>query len=446
MFPRQLIAHTVALLMIANFLAGCTTPAADVETSTAAGTGELKEFHLYVIDGYDMEPLPGKRMGFFAFSLTPDGPGSVPGPELRVTEGDRVRVTLHQPTELPHTIHFHGISLPWAMDGVPFMTQDLAFEPSTYVYEFDALETGTYWYHCHVDAPVHVDFGLFGALIIEPRDKAQDPPFDRESTLILHEFTSTDPFNEAFFNGREPTDQRTPAAEDAPDWAQRQPRGMAQVAGFIAGAVTGLPPPTLVGPRDYYEDFSLRYHPYYDTFMINGKSYPETEPVLVKKGETVRIRMINAGQLLHTMHLHGHHFLVTHKDGYNLPAPYYADSLVIGPGERYDVYVKANNPGVWDFHDHGGMWELGTYSANDHAFPGGMSTMLVYEDFEHPGLPKPGTGTMRAGDYLAFTGHGRSMARASLPADAGAGPHAHAHTPAPAGAAPPLPLRDLLVS
>ena len=369
-----------------------------------------------------MEPLPGKRMGFFGFSLTPEGPGTVPGPELRVREGDRVRVTLHQPDAIPHTIHFHGISLPWAMDGVPFMTQDVAFEASTYIYELDANETGTYWYHCHVDAPIHVDFGLFGAIIVEPRDPAQDPPFDREATLILHEFTATDPFNEAVFNSREPTDQRTPAgAEDVPDWAQRQPRGWVQALAFIAGAVTGVPPPTLAGPRDYYPAFSVRYHPYYDTFMINGKSYPETEPVMTKSGETVRIRLIHAGQLIHTMHLHGHHFLVTHKDGYKLPVPYYADSLVIGPGERYDVYVKANNPGVWDFHDHGGSWELGSYAANDHAFPGGMSTMLVYEDFDHPGLPEPTTGTAR--DYLAFVGHNKG--RPAQPASQT--PHAHDH-------------------
>lgn len=436
MLTRRFVAHTFALLLIANFLAGCTTPAADTEDgprlafSEFAGTGELREFHLYVLEGFAMEPLPGKRMGFFGFSSTPEGPASVPGPEIRVTQGDRVRVTLHQPGFTAHTIHFHGISLPWAMDGVPFMTQDVAFEASTYTYEFDALEPGTYWYHCHVDAPIHVDFGLLGAIIVEPRDKAQDPPFDREQTLILHEFAATDPYNDAFFNSRDPADQRTPPPEDAPAWAQRQPRGYAHAYGLVAYGMTGVESPLLVEPREHYPDFSLRYHPYYDTFMINGKSFPETEPVKVTSGETVRIRIVNGGQLIHTMHLHGHHFLVTHKDGYNLPAPFYGDSLVIGPGERYDVYVKANNPGVWDFHDHGGSWELGSYAANEHAFPGGMSTMLVYEDFRHPGLPEPTTGSDRSGDYLAFTSHGRALARgaaadAIAPAAGQGGAHAH---------------------
>ena len=444
MFSRKLAGHLIAALLLANFLAGCTTPGDDVEGASAslAGTGQLREFHLYVIEGFDMEPLPGKRMGFFGFSLTPEGPASVPGPELRVTEGDRVRVTLHQPGFTAHTIHFHGISLPWAMDGVPFMTQDLAFEASTYVYEFDALETGTYWYHCHVDAPIHIDFGLLGAIIVEPRDKGQDPPFDREATMILHEFASTDPFNGAFFNNRENGDERLPPADDAAEWAQRQPRGTLQVAGLILYGEAGVATPLAVPPREYYPDVSLRYHPYYDTFMINGKSYPETEPVMIKSGETVRIRIINGGQLLHTMHLHGHHFLVTHKDGYNLPAPYYGDSLVIGPGERYDVYVKGNNPGIWDFHDHGGMWELGTFSANEHAFPGGMSTMLVYEDFEHPGLPAPGTGTARSGDYLAFTAHGRAtsatLAAPALPTTHVHGPAGGASDPLAAGALSPL--------
>jgi FtsP/CotA-like multicopper oxidase with cupredoxin domain len=437
----------VALLFLASFLAGCTASTDETPAGTAslAGTGTLRAFDLYVVEGHSMEPLPAKRVGFFGFSSTPDGEPSVPGPEIRVTEGDRVRVTLHQPAMLAHTLHFHGISLPWAMDGVPFMTQDLAFGPSTYVYEFDALETGTYWYHCHVDVPVHIDFGLFGAVVVEPRDKAQDPPFDRESTLMLHEIGATDGTDEAFFNGRDPQDQRAPAGvEDVPRWAQHFPRGLLQAYGLVAYDATGVAVPTAVAPREHYPDLSLRYHPYYDTFMINGKSYPETGPVKVKTGETVRIRMINAGQLIHTMHLHGHHFLVTHKDGYNLPAPYHGDSLVIGPGERYDVYVKANNPGVWDFHDHGGAWELGSYAANEHAFPGGMSTMLVYEDFRHPGLPKPAGD--RSGDYLLFTKHGRATSGLSGSSGmAGAAmqtpTHVHAGSaPATAAAMTPAPL------
>lgn len=431
MSARSRVLHAVVVLFLVNLVAGCATMGDDADVNPAsAGGGELREFDLYVIEGHEMEPLPGRPMGFFGFSVTPEGPASVPGPELRVREGDRVRVTLHQPGTVAHTIHFHGISLPWAMDGVPFMTQDLAFEPSTYVYEFDANETGTYWYHCHVDAPVHVDFGLFGALIIEPRDSAQDPPFDREATMILHEFAATDPLT--FFDAAEPRLRNPQGVEDVPDWAQRQPRGFAQAVDFFTGGATGAE--SLLGepPRDYYPTGSFRYHPYYDTFMINGKSYPETEPYLVKSGETIRIRIIHAGQLIHTMHLHGHHFLITHKDGYNLPAPYHADSLVIGPGERYDVYVKATNPGVWDFHDHGGSWELGSYAANDHAFPGGMSTMLVYEDFQYPGLPKPVPGG-RSGDYLAFTAHGRA-ANAAADADEGA-PTArpHVHQPAESG-------------
>ncbi|MGQ0536074.1 MAG: multicopper oxidase family protein [Methanobacteriota archaeon] len=390
-----------AVLVLSGCLSGGSDPTEGVETQSIVpltpfldiplADRAVKEWDIYA--GFTtFEPVEGKTLSALTFKLDPEDAGTVPGPELRVTQGDRVKVTLHVDAGLPHTIHWHGISLPWEMDGVPFMTQSVSMDAFEYVYEFNADEAGTYWYHCHVDAPTHVDFGLFGALIVEPRDPKQDPPFDRESTVLLHEIDS-----QSFLHG----DRHPPKNPgDLPNYGARYAREAIDIAGIIAGE-SGLDFATSAGPRDYYPLASLRYHPYYDTFMINGKSFPETEPLHVESGETIRIRMINAGQLLHTMHLHGHHFLVTHKDGYNLPVPYYADSIVIGPGERYDVYVKANNPGIWDFHDHGGSWELGGYTSNDHAFPGGMNTMLVYDDFEFADLPGPAH-AHTSGDYMAF--------------------------------------------
>jgi hypothetical protein len=167
------------------------------------------------------------------------------------------------------------------------------------------------------------------------------------------------------------------------------------------------------GPRDYYPFPSIRYRPQYDTFMINGKSFPDTEPLLIKSGETIRVRLINAGQLVHSMHLHGTHFLVTHKDGYKLPAPYYADTILVGPAERYDIYVEGDNPGIWDFHDHGGAWNVGGYTNNDYAFPGGMNTMLVYEDFAYAQLPEPEPGARwTSGDYMVFASSYKGVAPA----------------------------------
>lgn len=378
-------------LFTAVTLAGCMTPVDRDSEPVVSTQPQTVEFDLYVKEGVEFSPYEGRNLLAFAFGLSPDGPFTVPGPELRVREGDHVKVRLHD-AGVGHTIHWHGYSLPWAMDGVPYVTQTIETggTATVYLYEFDAKESGTYWYHCHVDAPVHVDLGMFGAFIVEPRDPAADPAFDREATLMLHEMDS-----QAFllfdtaFASHQPSAGDVPSnPADAVEGAQNSVRTMTDIAAIVGEAVTGQDMGA-AGPRDYYPEYSLRYRPQYDLFMINGKSFPETAPVLVKEGETLRLRTVNAGQLLHTLHLHGHHFLVTHKDGYKLASPYWADSIVIGPGERYDLYVTANNPGHWDLHDHGGAWNVGAYAANDHAFPGGMTTMLVYEDWTMPPLPEP---------------------------------------------------------
>ena len=89
-----------------------------------------------------------------------------------------------------------------------------------------------------------------------------------------------------------------------------------------------------------------------DYFSVNGRSFPLSQPVRVRKGEVVRFRMYGAGDEVHEMHLHGHDQLFAFKDGYALPAPYNVDTVPVGPGERYDTIVQMNNPGLFIFHDH----------------------------------------------------------------------------------------------
>jgi FtsP/CotA-like multicopper oxidase with cupredoxin domain len=87
-------------------------------------------------------------------------------------------------------------------------------------------------------------------------------------------------------------------------------------------------------------------------YTLNGKSFPATQPIVAKLGQTVRIRFMNEGMMIHPMHLHGMHMTVIAKDGWDQPAPWKCDTLNIAPGERWDVLVKANNPGTWAFHCH----------------------------------------------------------------------------------------------
>ena len=89
-------------------------------------------------------------------------------------------------------------------------------------------------------------------------------------------------------------------------------------------------------------------------YNLNGKSFPATQPIVASKGDWVLIHLANDGALLHPMHLHGFHFQVVGEDGYPLAKQnrYLADTLVIAPGSRFDIMVKADYPGAWAFHCH----------------------------------------------------------------------------------------------
>lgn len=368
-------------------------------------TGNVVEYDFYVDEQNVITPYGDQQIWTFAFQNGEDGESTVPGPEIRVQQGDTVRVNLHVPSsDFPgHTMHWHGIDVPWRSDGVPWVTQEIADagENHTYTYEFVAKQAGTYWYHCVTAFPVDVDVGLFGPLVIEPSE-GPELPYDREETLMFHEMDSQwlQATGWAINDNHDPDPTNLPENPvDTVDTAKHQLRSNLGVAGLVAGNATGE---YLFeeGPRDYYPTPSPRYKPVYDTFMIDGKSYPETQPFEISEGETLRLRLINAGQLHKSIHLHGHHVLVTHNDGYPLEEPRWEDTINLAPGERKDVYVQGTNPGIWKLHDHSGGNQMGTTNANDYAFPGGMITAMVYEGFTPPeGLPAGDTHQNTAGDY-----------------------------------------------
>ena len=102
--------------------------------------------------------------------------GMVPGPLIRVTEGDKLRIILHNRLPVPTTIHRHGIILPNGMDGVPDMTQPPVQPGQDFTYEFQVRQNGTYWYHSHFHSDVQLPVGLYGPLIIDPREPPGPPP------------------------------------------------------------------------------------------------------------------------------------------------------------------------------------------------------------------------------------------------------------------------------
>lgn len=223
---------------------------------------------------------------------------SVPGPQIRVKQGDQVNITLKNELPDPVSIHWHGVPVPNAMDGIPGVTQNAVQPGQSFVYNFKADVPGTYWYHSHQDGVNQVDKGLYGAFVVE----SKEVNVDREYTLVLDEWMSSSS-----------SDMDMSSSED--------------------------------------HDMSMMY----DVFTINGKTGSAVEKLIVKKDEKVRIRLINAGFMSHNMHLHGHEFKVTATDGQPINNPNVVKDqlVVIAPGERYDLEFIADRPGQWILEDHG---------------------------------------------------------------------------------------------
>jgi FtsP/CotA-like multicopper oxidase with cupredoxin domain len=143
--------------------------------------GNTKVFTL-TTSKIEWETIPGQTQTAFAYNAM------LPGPEIRVTEGDRVRVILRNGMPESTVIHFHGLQgVPNAMDGVGNLTQPPVKPGMQFAYEFVAKNPGTHMYHSHINAMKQVGGGLLGALIIEPKDRSSYPTYDKEYTMVLND-------------------------------------------------------------------------------------------------------------------------------------------------------------------------------------------------------------------------------------------------------------------
>ncbi len=127
------------------------------------------------------ETEPGKFTEAWAYN------GQVPGPQIRVKEGDRVRVILHNELAESTAVHFHGLELPNDMDGVPFITQPPVKPGQSFTYDFTVPNAGSHMYHSHHNSAKQVGLGLLGAFIVEPKIKAAHDSPDVDEVLILND-------------------------------------------------------------------------------------------------------------------------------------------------------------------------------------------------------------------------------------------------------------------
>jgi FtsP/CotA-like multicopper oxidase with cupredoxin domain len=211
--------------------------------------------------------------------------GSVPGPEIRVRQGERLRIAVENGLEEETTVHWHGLRLPNAMDGVPHLTQPPITAGQSFIYEFDAVDAGTFWYHPHQRSFEQVGRGLYGPLIVEEPEPLR---VDREVTWVLDDW------------------RLTPAAEISGDFGNGHD---VSHNGRVGNTVT-----------------------------INGR-VPDS--FAVRRGERLRLRLVNAANArIFGLDFAGHRPVVIALDGQPVtPHEPEGGLVVLGPAMRADVIL-----------------------------------------------------------------------------------------------------------
>jgi FtsP/CotA-like multicopper oxidase with cupredoxin domain len=355
--------------------------------------------------------------------------GRVPGPEIRVRRGDLVEVRLVN-TDIDDgvTIHWHGVDVPNAEDGVAGVTQDAVMPGGDYTYRFRAEQLGTFWYHSHQVSSKQVRRGLYGAFVITPRRPAETDGIDE--TAIIHDFDGKPALNDMLGVDRRAVQPGTPVrlrlvnSNNTPekvtltgtpfrvvgiDGTEVNRPGpvegrtielgagarydlsfvMPEIAvrlGIVGGdaaysfspdgttdlqpppelpvfdpAAYGEPKPTIFDGARFDRTFTMRIGKkigFLDGrpgrhWAINGRIFPDTPMYVVRRGDLVKVRIVNESGALHPMHLHGHHALVLTRNG--KPAtgsPWWVDTLNVLADEEYEVAFRADNPGLWMDHCH----------------------------------------------------------------------------------------------
>jgi len=247
--------------------------------------------------------------------------GAVPGPELRLRAGQAMRVRLHNRLPAATTIHWHGIALRNAMDGVPEVTQRAVEPGEGFTYQFTLPDPGTYFYHPHVG--VQSDRGLYGPLVVEDPNEAGR--YDREAVLVLDDWT----------DGVGPSPDRILARLQR--GGMRHMGTMAGMSGMDHGA-GGVAMFDAVSPLG--GDTGDVRHPLY---LVNGRASPSPTVLAARPHQRMRLRVVNAGaDTAFRVALGGHRLTVTHADGFPV-RPVTGDALLVGMGERYDLLVDVGD-------------------------------------------------------------------------------------------------------
>jgi multicopper oxidase len=241
--------------------------------------------------------------------------GTLPGTEIRYLEGDMFRVLVNNRLNVPATVHWHGMIVPNYMDGVPDVTQYPIAPGESVLYEYPLRQTGTYWYHSHYQFQEQT--GLSGPLIVEARNELHK--YDHDVVVFMSDWL----------------DQ--PPESVVPQLRMQQP----------PTAATKMTKPggyTFPGDNPFEVDIN------YPGYLINGK--PATDPWMlrVKRGDRVRLRLINgSAATFFRVTLDAHELQVIAADGQPVE-PITVSDVVVGAAERYDALVTIGESGNFTLH------------------------------------------------------------------------------------------------
>lgn len=280
--------------------------------------------------------------------------GSVPGPLIRVREGQRVSIeVVNEICGIGDIVHWHGLMVPSNVDGAMEEGTPMVMAPGRHTFSFVAQPAGTRWYHSHAIAKTDLTrslySGQFGFFVIDPKD---DPGrYDREEFIALHHWQ--------------------------PSWV------------ILQDLRKG--PPADNGLEVAYAAAS-----------VNGHALGSGPPIAVRQGERVLFRILNASATMETsLALPGHRFTVLALDGNPVPVPQTVDVLYIAPGERIDAVVEMTQPGVWVFGStNNAMRTMGMGTVVAYAGSTGAPVWRApapatwdYTAFGRPGIPRTPDGT-----------------------------------------------------
>lgn len=269
---------------------------------------QIKEFHLQAKESA-WEVLPGYHYNAMTYN------NQTPGPAIRVSEGDQVRLVLHNGLKTASSLYIQGMQLPHKVDGLPKKGAGLVGPGETFVYQFIAQEPGTFYYRPQLPHLDQMLKGLVGVIIVEPRSIPKT--YEKDQVIVL-----------------------------------------TQVATHELSSKGGAKPSGA------------------HLFLANGKSAQAINPIELRRGERVRLRVVNASPSACPLTLTGHKFELVAQNGSSSVEPHVKrDTVTVHPGERVDLEFSAENPGVWSLSSLE-SWQT-TFNGQ---FPGGFAIVVRYPE------------------------------------------------------------------